>query len=519
MDIEKHSEVLNKEKHLDSLKKNLSFLNILPSEIFWIILNFCKPDDWFMMSKTCWKARNIITGFISSKIRIRNIQQLNIKSLGKIFRGLYSEQIKGLLALRENPESSIFLKSPMGTGKTLLAILHAFESWKEKGIRTIIVCTPKCITSWLEHLKLVGLKLVKSRPEKSDMLVIHSSTKQHRDFFLSNDPDKDISKSPYFIILTTTSYANRNKRHFSNKFLSLTDTFQQIIVDEAHLLDSYILERFFLVFPRRIFLSADKFPGIYTVYNRDSDYYKRCIYDIRVNLECETKNPIEMKCILKPVIISYLHECIAELLNSSEFKGRKVVLFTQYNHRDLASFMRYLRLNVSKYTFVKFNNSNLASLNKFKKLDNCVLVTTLHTATEGTNFEIADSVIYLNFATGISISKARQCFSRVRRRNNPNKVIYNYIFYPVDDRLKLVRSKINIMAALDKSLNIDNKTNSYIERVSKIMEKDGIDLFTLHKPELITIFTHNISGKPLPFTEKDYTLGLMDIIRYMNNGN
>lgn len=494
----------------------------IPYEIVWLILSFCRTDDWFSMGKTSWWGRNVVTDFMRNAIKTKHYPHLQEKSGKRRIKGLYSEQIKGLVSLKNHPDSNIFLRSPMGSGKTLMAILHAFECWKERGIRTIIVATPKCFTSWLEHLKLTGLKLVKSKPEKSDFLVYHSTAKPHQNF-IHQTCYEDLKKSRYFILLTTS---RQIERFGTTGARLLGGAFGQVVLDEAHLLKPRHFERFLQFSPRNIFLSADAFHQtmrIVTVHATDEFIDT---YDVSLNLECEFEHPVKMHCTLveSPQTggfdrIVYDVRTITQILNSPDFTGKKVVLFTQWGTNSMRKGIKALTEDVPGYTFVKFYNTSLASREKFKKIDRCVLVTTVHSATEGTNFEMADSAIYTNFATGISIPKAKQCFARIRRRNNTNSVIHNYILYNPRFRVSLIRSRVNMAYALsDLELELVNKTRDEIDHIGREMVKDGICIHDIPDPELLTIFTRNLGNNPLPFKEKDYTYPLMDIIRYMNIG-
>lgn len=485
------------------------WFGIIPFEIIWIILQFCKTDDWFAFGKTRKRLHLVVKDFLRSGILNSAYQNMLEKTNGR-FKRLYGEQVRGLLTLNQNLKSSIFLRSPMGSGKTMMALLHAFDSWEQRGVRTMILATSKCIGSWEEHLKCMGMKMVKCRPEKSDYILFHGSSSKHRSFVTSDN----ILTSPYFILLTTRYYIKSCRYRKLRKLLE-EQIFEQIVVDEAHLMTEM---EWFIVnkAKRRILLSADAMPcEIKDLSEANPTSY----YDKEFNLSSDFEHRVEMKIEFLPRRKDDELGALLDLLRSPDFKGRKVILFTQWNATVMKRCVTRLIASAPEYKFFKFNNANLTAKTKFTKIKKGVLVTTIHTATEGTNFEMADTVIYTNFGSGISLGKARQCFARVRRRNNPNPVVMNYAFYIRGDSNNIIRTRTNIAYALASNIDavLQNKTTSSIEIIAKHMIADGIDILSIPDPELLTIFTLNRDpeAKSLPFSEEDYSFPLMDIIRYM----
>jgi len=498
---------------------DVSLLDIFPSETIQRMLDYVRVDDWFLFGKTCSRAQAIVGHYVRGKIKTQHLPDFNKSpKKAKNLKGLYTEQIKGLMTLREFPMKNLFLQSPMGTGKTLLAIMHAVESWKRDGTRTIIIATTKCFTSWLEHFNLCGLNVVKSNPSKSDALVLHSTCKNHRNLVL--ETEREAFKSlPYYIILTTPAYISRSKRVFLEKMRDLSGVYTQIIADEAHLLKGQHYVDFLRGFDRRIYLSATPFCGKINIRTRRGGICtSEHMYDMHVNLECHVDHPVKMTYELIAEPATSLTQ-ITSLLNRSDFKGKKVVLFTDWNNSRMGILVKALAEKSPQFRFVRFYNTSLGSLDKFRNPDEkCVLVTTILSATKGTNFEVADSAIYVDFGS-LVIERARQCFGRVRRRNNPNPEVKNYIFYDSSSALSYTRTKINIHHALDLSLHVERKKNTQITLILKVLANLGIDIYTLPKPELITIFCNNTSEKSfLPFKEEEYTLPLFQVMQLMNVG-
>ncbi len=501
----------------------LPILDIFSLEIIERILGLCDSiEDILRFGKTSKVAKAMVLHFFQGEEAASFMASRYMPNYkrGKV-NTLYKEQIKGLLSLRAYPDKNLFIRSPLGTGKTFLALMHAEDCWKREGIRTIIVATPKCFTSWMDHLKLCNYNVVKCRPEKSDVLVFHSKCKKHREFIL-NSSNEDLSKLPYYIILTTTYYISDSRRaqNSRQRLSSLGTLYTQTITDESHLLKRDTVG-IFRSFKRNIYLSASPMEQRVQLWRHN--HYK--MYDKRINLESTTENtlkrdhvggaPVKMEYQLLTSTGTILSQ-IVHLIND-DFKGKKVVLFTHWNPRNMTSNVDALRKHISHFKFVRFHNTSEASLAKFRVSDEkCVLVTTILSASEGTNFEIADSAIYIDFGE-LVIERARQCFGRVRRRNNPNPVVQNYIFYNEFNAVSYIRTQLNLYHALDLRLTILRKPDGCLHRIHKFLEKEGVDIYKLPKPEFITIFGLNASKDTfLPFKEEEYTYPIFQVMQYMN---
>ena len=495
-----------------------SILEIFPLEVIESILAQCNSiEEILSFGKTSQLALSTVMHFLKGEEGAHYMARRYIPNYSVCcdVKTLYKEQMKGLLALQIYPEKNLFIQSPLGTGKTLLALMHAENSWRRDKIRTIIVATSKCFTSWVNHITLCNYKLVKSRPEKSDVLIFHSKCKKHKELIMNSTND-DIEKLPHYILLTTTYYIGQSFKaiSYSERLQSLASLYTQVICDESHLIKKG-LANLLNTFGRRIYLSAS--PMEKTV-GRVVMYDKAIKLDTINTLKRDHKRgvPVKMEYQFIPHSGSDTHSII-DILNN-DFKGKKVVLFTHWNPRTISHNLGILKTNVTHFRFVRFNNTSEASLAKFRIPDQkCVLVTTILSATEGTNFEVADSAIYIDFGK-LVIERARQCFGRVRRRNNPNPVVQNYLLYEKDDAIEYIRTQLNVYHALDMNLKIERKNDGWLFRIFKELEKKEIDIYTLPKPEFVTIFGLNASNSFLPFKEEDYTLPIFQVMQYMNLG-
>lgn len=502
-----------------------SLLEVTPLEVIENILAQCKSiEDILMFRQTCKLGMKSVMHFLRGEEGAQYMASKYIPNYNSIncnIKTLYKEQIRGLLALHLYSEENLFIQSPLGTGKTLLALMHAEDCWRRKGIRTIIVATPKCFTSWMDHIKLCNYNLVKSRPEKSDILVFHSKCKKHQNLIMTSS-NEDIENLPYYIIITTLYYISSSHRAIKsrNRLLSLSSLYKQIILDESHLLN-YNFGNLLNTFERKVYLSASP---MQKDIRRGTSVVT--MYDKYINLESKPNTlrrdhlcgaPVKMEYQLIPS--KYDISLIINLLNNKDFKGKKVVLFTHWNPRDISSNVNTLRTNIPNFKFIRFHNTSEASLSKFRICDQkCVLVTTILSASEGTNFEVADSAIYIDFGK-LVVERARQCFGRVKRRNNPNPVVQNYLIYDEGSAVSYIRTKLNLYHALDTKLRIERKNDGWIYNIYKVLQKNKVDIYKLPKPEFITIFGLNADKSSfLPFSEEDYTLPIFKVMQYMNIG-
>ena len=499
----------------------------LPLESIVHILGYLpRVDDVFLFGKTCRHVQQAVLNYIAIKLPSKHrpdfqaIQKAakNKKNKPKKLTFLYSEQIKGLLTLEQYPEENLFLKSPMGTGKTLLILLHAIRMWREHRVRTIIVATTKCFTTWWTHLSICGLNVVKSKPQNSDVLVIHNTCQAHRIYLLNTEVEA-FKTLPYYIILTTSTYLKRP--YMLNKLRALNGVYTQTIADEAHLLEAnprYYMH-FFSQFERSIYLSATDFEGTLKCTPRGATRkVTKLMYTKKVTLGCCVDHPVKMEYSLIPAM-RCVELQLTQMFTNRTFKHKKVILFTNWNPQHMRSHFKAISESIPQFAFLKFNNTNTRALEKFREHGKrCVLVTTILSASEGTNFEVADAAVYMNFGDR-EIRRARQCFGRVRRRNNPNPVVQNYILYNAGSTIQYVRTLLNVYYAVDLDLTIEKKPGSQILATAKMCTKMGIDVKTLPKPEFVTLFSINRKATEfLPFKEEEYTLPLFQMMQLMNLG-
>ena len=486
---------------------SISILDIFPVETVERILGECRSiEDLISFAATCSEAKSTVLHFLRGKegstyLGSRYIP--NYKASG--VKTLYKEQVKAFLALKIYPEEDLFIRSPLGSGKTLMALMCAEESWNRCGTRTLIVVTPKCFTSWMDHLKMCNYKLVKCRPEKSDVLVCHSSSKNHRELIMRTT-NEVLIEMPFYILLTTTHYigGSNRARDYQRRLSQLSSVYTQIIADESHLIN-HETESFFAGFERRVYLSASPM---------NSTMYSRCI-DLVDKRDKSNGSRVEMQYTFVPST-GRTGPLLRDLL-TNVIRGNKVVLFTHWNPTGMKTGMTWLKLNVPGYRFIRFYNTSESSLAKFRaSKEKSVLVTTILSASEGTNFEVADSAIYMDF--GILIpERARQCFGRIRRRNNPNPVVQNYLIYDISDIRSYINTRFNLYHALDLRLEMSKKGGKTLTKICRSLSKQGISVQDLPKPEFVTIFGTNRSDtEVLPFKEEEYTLPFYQIMQCMN---
>jgi hypothetical protein len=487
-------------------------MDTLPLEIWNCVSSFLDLKSLFNLRKCCKKGRT------SAGEVIKKDNKHLFKYLRKSpIKGLYFEQIKGLYSMRQYKDETLFIKSPKGTGKTLMSILYALERWDNYKEKTLFVVTSTSFTSWLEHFTMIGLKLVKSKPEKSEYLVLHSSCRNHKNLFMNTKPEN----LDFPFILTTRQYVGSSGRmhNFQQKLLEYVPYISLVFTDECQRFDLLHFEDFLFSFDRVIYISADDFPQIQQKkQGRGKKTIPVQIYDRYLNLFHSTYHPVKMETLLYGINHNDLFSIIT-LLNSPNFKGRKVVLFTMYDAKKMSNHVKVLKVRCPKYEFFRFYNTNLGSIRKIKTCKKrAVLVASSLSSTEGTNFEFADHAVYWKFGK-LVIKRAGQCYGRIYRRNNPNPVVKNYVFYQENEPLSYIRTRLNVIYATDLRLEIERKSDQQITRIFKKLVSEGIDTYNLPDPEFVTIYGQNCSHETfLPYKEDDYTLPIFQVLRYMNFG-
>jgi hypothetical protein len=481
----------------------VSLVKALPIEVVGLIIDrFRRPDDSLVFAKTCVGARQAVHQYFQFRFR---------RHLLPGTTWLFGEQLKGLLTLERDRDRNLFLQAPMGQGKTLLAIMWAVREWKERGYRTMIVIPPKTLTSWRDEFKKRGFKIIGTRPQESDILVCHSKCRQHK-IFIESTPAAEFTTLKQFILLTTTSYISRGRNHVQALY-DIRDIYDHIIIDEAHQLNTHHYLEFLRPCKHLLYLSACMLEPTFTLHG---ETYR--IYDRHVNLECEFDHHVEMRWQMIPVDLtaSNLVGNIISFLRSTN-SLRKLVLFTDWNPANLATCVKFFRERVPDWEWFRFYNTSLASLEKWRREDRrSILVTSILSATEGTNFEMADGAIYLNFG-GLVVERARQCFGRIRRRTNPNSVVYNYLFYDAKNSVDYLRTRLNAYYATNLSLKFMRKKNHHLRFLYDLMSSEGIHIDSLTEADMITIFGL-LGGDSFPYSPADFSLPVFDVLRYANVG-
>lgn len=141
----------------------------------------------------------------------------------------------------------------------------------------------------------------------------------------------------------------------------------------------------------------------------------------------------------------------------------------------------------------------------------------INTSTEGTNFEMADS-LYVEGFNALSTVRARQTLGRVRRPNNPNKNI-KVFFEPISaaNPIQLIKSRLNQYYALNHDCkNFEKKPEEIMRNiVAKLTADEQIDYTGLNDKELIMLFTYQHKDA-FEFDESDFrTMTPIKMIQYM----
>jgi hypothetical protein len=220
------------------VRQALDFLGIPEEIVHENILSFLSFDDVWS-----FKQVNKTTNKLACYHLNRMLPKFTFPKKSKI-TSLYKEQVSALIAMQK-VHGNLYIRSPMGSGKTLMGLIQANYVWETQKKLTLIIVTAKCITSWIKHIKLCGWKLIKSKPLKSDVLVLHGNCKEHKEFFLSNVPSCDDKTAPKFFdttvnkprfvessdfslpsswrhgIIITTPYYLTNVSNYSRRFATL----------------------------------------------------------------------------------------------------------------------------------------------------------------------------------------------------------------------------------------------------------------------------------------------------------
>jgi hypothetical protein len=216
----------------------------------------------------------------------------------------------------------------------------------------------------------------------------------------------------------------------------------------------------------------------------------------------------------KPAIASK----ILDLLRHPPQPMRKVVLFTHWNPQTLASHLKLFKDRMPSWQWYRFYNTSLASLEKWRNsTEPSVLITTILSATEGTNFEAADTGIYLDYGS-LMEDRARQCFGRIRRRTNPNPIVHNYLLYNREDITDYIRTRLNVYYATLLHATFMRKKDAQLSATATLLAKEGVEVLGLNEAEFLTLFALNQGQTPLPYKETDYSLPIFKLLQWSNVG-
>lgn len=463
------------------------FLNTLPPEIWAHIFYLAGRKNIVNISLSCRKFAEIIKG---SLLHILGVIE-NVKTFRKAFGyQAYPEQIKVLKKISESKASWNFIQAPMSAGKTSLMLLLALK------YRSLVVINTNVYTTWIADIKKLGLTLHKD-PEKSDVLIVHTKYPLHRNYFLQHQ-----EMPSHNLVLTTYHFPRSCPVAF--RFWLGINAKTQIFVDEAHLLNESSVYQLSLLsngLTRFFLFSATKMSHISDVF---TDVFKLKIKPIHQGYpkirytRCEIQDELSAKD-----IIQFLNQKSIE-------KYKHLVIFTSTALKNMRSWTKKIEEKTGRPTIV-FNNTAITILERWKKKESAVLLCNYYTASEGVNFSIVDCAAFFHFHV-MSISKARQSFGRVRRKNNPHSKIKVYFYESQDPILKL-KGRLNQCYALYLDLPpFIRKSNYSVKQLLKQLSKDGYNPWKLTFEDLRVVFTYYETDPQIQYDR--LSLPLNQLLRY-----
>jgi hypothetical protein len=516
-------------------------------------------EDIFTFRKVSKKTREAFSIFLRS-----NVKKHFLKGKKHSTPCIYFEQIKGLLALKRSTSPSTLLQINTGYGKTLLALFEAERCWKEKGWKTMIVIHHKALTTWLDEFKKQGYKIIGTRAHESDILVYHSKCNHHKKYVVDHYHEETIRQLPHYILLTTTTYVeypepisminimeqniiskeknygNKDSVNEDNNIIQKDDSdnakdndveikddsickytlhrnFDQVIVDDAHNLDYSEFWDCYKLFKKIIYLSAYDLPNI----TKNPTIVCQEKFDFRNQEDGLNAVKMEWEMFAKDsnswTTIDILENILLKIQDrKTSSTPSKIVLFTMWSSQVLSSNIESFRTHLPGWEWHRFYDTSLGSLEKWRKSNHpSILVTSISSASESANFDVADAGIYLDFNCYF-LNTARQAFGRLRRKSNPNKVIKNYLIYNPVGYVSEITTRIKAEYATNMYLSFKSKKRQRLIRIKKSMLKDGIYPLRLNKADFIRCFCDTSAKNPLPFKEEEHELSLIQILNYTN---
>lgn len=475
-----------------------------------------------------------ITGLSMAKYHFKMLLQPMKASVedAKV-KSLYMEQIHALICMNKL-KSNLFIKSPMGSGKTLMGLIQAIHHYKETGKSTLIIATTKCLSSWLKHVKMCGLKLIKSNAERSDVLLVHASAKDHRDYLMNFDKNiYSVWKHP--IIITTQYYASNRSYPVKIVKLENKNILDQIIIDEAHLFNNeqHHLQNsstgLLKSHVRRIFLSASHVAQRDYRYRYLNQSFHSRNYDIMFDLSMlknkkstiPTLDISEIPINSLPTDDEFMDEIFSML--TTHFKDKKRIAFVgNWNPNFLKTMFNSFKNITSEYKFYRLSNTNNRVLDIMRKQNDqkYVMFVPIMSATEGVNMEMIDSLLLVDFGCATP-KRGRQCLGRFRRRNNINDTIHCVFAFFEKYKVSYIRMKMNIFIASNLELNEDEiryKSKNTIEKTALELQILGYNIYDLTLIDLFLLFG-SYNNKEFIFThlsDKDISIHSKDLFRLMS---
>jgi len=373
---------------------------------------------------------------------------------------LYEEQISMYNSCISSIHRHNIINARMSAGKTAIMLMLALDII-ERGGRVLIVIPSKVFSTWFKEMDKFRINIDKN-PNKSEILIVHTKYPKHRDHK---------NKMLFRFILTTKYYING---------LDIDTGLYILINDECHSGVTLHLVNY----KKSMLFSAS--------YEKNSKYTNRYnVNVISIKEQCTPGRDRYPNVALCKMRGESVNECIS-LMNSQKIvwmTDTKQTLLTKKFARIMESYSPEVKFFVFKTTTF----SGLKDFNMYKK--KCVLICSINSATEGTNFDKADTLIVQNFDI-LSLVRARQLVGRVRRKNNLNDTINMYTYASnIKSTSNIVRCRLNLIYSLNLTMEIFDKKP--MQTINKILDSINIHVDKMTDEEILVLFTCRSKVPPL----------------------
>ena len=413
---------------------------------------------------------------------------------------IFSEQMKMLLALKNNTNKWNIIRAPMGSGKTATMIMTALEC---EG-KTVFLINTRIYTTWIQEFKNFGMKLVQD-PAASDIIIVHTKYPKHRDTFTGKCNYGKIDDKK--IVVTTPYYFRRYSLNF-RKWISDGVKTGCLIMDEAHLMKNNDLYFFHMFTDVRRYLFSASPMNINTMLYGSYPIFEYEIFRYTVKSIGSKGYP---KLSFKRLTIqdNYINSMIKAIKKT---KYKKIVIFTSIALKDLRRYAVQMKKDLPGWIVLTFSNTAPTILARWKKAKKGVLLCNYQTSSEGTNFSETDCAFFYHFEC-VSLEKARQSMGRIRRKNNLHSTV-RIIFFEESDDIAWVKGRLNQQYAMHLKKGIFyKKDKNTIYHIILALKKDRLNVMELSDEDILAIFSCNHKIKPT-IRLKALTLPLVDIIGY-----